>query len=541
MSNLECNEFENLENLISKNDFLTNNETIKESFNVFYSILKNQTNQITKLEDSIKKNKKKLKEYKTNLKTLNIDNVNLLINNKIDEIKLEIKDLKQINEKKLKNSINTVNKNENTMINDLNKKFEIIDTNLNEINSNINEQFKEFNEMLNNLKKDKVDYEDLSKLIDNINNKIDLEILSKFTNEINESMCKLIETNNTLLKNEFNENFNKFKNLDNEIKNMNIKEIEKLDFAIKNIDKKIENSFEENTEINSKINLNDYNIKELEKKINNLLSIINKESIKNTSNYNNCNQIIRTIYNDLNKFKIMMQNELTIKPYTEDIHTLIEKKIDNRILDSTIYEINKFKEKNEENNNELYNEHRRLLTDSNQNSIKNNLNHLKNDNISNQIIQIKNSLKNKVNINDFNNLSSKIKKYNNNIIGKWISTNNKLNNGYIIWDIESQISSKNYFIFENNNIIIKNEGIYKIEFILFLANNQNLNFSPNVAFIINEKILKNYNNFQNEILDEKIGMRYNELLNLNKMTKINISINNDLINEFKGILLIKSI
>ena len=539
MSNLECNEFENLENLISKNDFLTNNETIKESFNVFYSILKNQTNQITKLEDSIKKNKKKLKEYKTNLKTLNIDNVNLLINNKIDEIKLEIKELKQINEKKLKNSINTVNKNENTMINDLNKKFEIIDTNLNEINSNINEQFKEFNDMLKNLKKDKVDYEDLSKLIDNINNKIDLEILSKFTNEINESMCKLIETNNTLLKNEFNENFNKFKNLDNEIKNMNIKEIEKLDFAIKNIDKKIENSFEENTEINSKINLNDYNIKELEKKINNLLSIINKESIKNTSNYNNCNQIIRTIYNDLNKFKIMMQNELTIKPYTEDIHTLIEKKIDNRILDSTIYEINKLKEKNEENNNELYNEHRRLLTDSNQNSIKNNLNHLKNDNISNQIIQIKNSLKNKVNINDFNNLSSKIKKYNNNIIGKWISTNNKLNNGYIIWDIESQISSKNYFIFENNNIIIKNEGIYKIEFILFLANNQNLNFSPNVAFIINEKILKNYNNFQNEILDEKIGMRYNELLNLNKMTKINISINNDLINEFKGILFIK--
>ena len=541
MSNLECNEFENLENLISKNDFLTNNETIKESFNVFYSILKNQTNQITKLEDSIKKNKKKLKEYKTNLKTLNIDNVNLLINNKIDEIKLEIKELKQINEKKLKNSINTVNKNENTMINDLNKKFEIIDTNLNEINSNINEQFKEFNDMLKNLKKDKVDYEDLSKLIDNINNKIDLEILSKFTNEINESMCKLIETNNTLLKNEFNENFNKFKNLDNEIKNMNIKEIEKLDFAIKNIDKKIENSFEENTEINSKINLNDYNIKELEKKINNLLSIINKESIKNTSNYNNCNQIIRTIYNDLNKFKIMMQNELTIKPYTEDIHTLIEKKIDNRILDSTIYEINKLKEKNEENNNELYNEHRRLLTDSNQNSIKNNLNHLKNDNISNQIIQIKNSLKNKVNINDFNNLSSKIKKYNNNIIGKWISTNNKLNNGYIIWDIESQISSKNYFIFENNNIIIKNEGIYKIEFILFLANNQNLNFTPNVAFIINEKILKNYNNFQNEILDEKIGMRYNELLNLNKMTKINISINNDLINEFKGILFIKSI
>ena len=535
MSNLECNEFD------SKNDFLTNNETIKESFNVFYSILKNQTNQITKLEDSIKKNKKKLKEYKTNLKTLNIDNVNLLINNKIDEIKLEIKELKQINEKKLKNSINTVNKNENTMINDLNKKFEIIDTNLNEINSNINEQFKEFNDMLKNLKKDKVDYEDLSKLIDNINNKIDLEILSKFTNEINESMCKLIETNNTLLKNEFNENFNKFKNLDNEIKNMNIKEIEKLDFAIKNIDKKIENSFEENTEINSKINLNDYNIKELEKKINNLLSIINKESIKNTSNYNNCNQIIRTIYNDLNKFKIMMQNELTIKPYTEDIHTLIEKKIDNRILDSTIYEINKLKEKNEENNNELYNEHRRLLTDSNQNSIKNNLNHLKNDNISNQIIQIKNSLKNKVNINDFNNLSSKIKKYNNNIIGKWISTNNKLNNGYIIWDIESQISSKNYFIFENNNIIIKNEGIYKIEFILFLANNQNLNFSPNVAFIINEKILKNYNNFQNEILDEKIGMRYNELLNLNKMTKINISINNDLINEFKGILFIKSI
>ena len=303
---------------------------------------------------------------------------------------MEIKELKQINEKKLKNSINTVNKNENTMINDLNKKFEIIDTNLNEINSNINEQFKEFNEMLNNLKKDKVDYEDLSKLINNLNNKVDLEILTKFTNEINDSMVTLMETNNTELKNELNENFNKFKNLDNDIKKMNIQELEKLDFSIKNLDKKIENSFEEQSELISKINLTDYNIKECDKKINNLLTFINKESIKNSTNYNNCNQIIRTIYNDFNKFKNIIHNELNIKPYTSDIHTLIEKKLDHRLLDSTIYEINKLKEKIEENNNEFYNVHKRLLTDSNQFSLKNNLNNTKNDNINNQIIQIKN-------------------------------------------------------------------------------------------------------------------------------------------------------
>ena len=74
MSNLECNEFENLENLISKNDFLTNNETIKESFNVFYSILKNQTNQITKLEDSIKNDIKDNNEIQTS--SIMIDNKN---------------------------------------------------------------------------------------------------------------------------------------------------------------------------------------------------------------------------------------------------------------------------------------------------------------------------------------------------------------------------------------------------------------------------------------------------------------------------------
>ena len=544
MSNIDFNELGNLEELISKNDFSINNETIKESFNKLLLILKKQNNQIQTLENSVKKNKKKLKEYKKNLKTFNIDDVNLLINNKIDEIKLEIKELKQINEKKFKNSINTLSKNENTIINDLNKKFEIIDTNLNQINSNINEQFKEFNEMLNNLKKDKVDYEDLSKLINNLNNKVDLEILTKFTNEINDSMVTLMETNNTELKNELNENFNKFKNLDNDIKKMNIQEIEKLDFSIKNLDKKIENSFEEKSEIISKINLTDYNLKECDKKINNLLTIINKETIKNSTNYNNCNQVIRTIYNDFNKFKNMIHNELNIKPYTSDIHTLIEKKVDHRILDSTIYEINKLKEKIEENNNEFYNVHRRLLTDSNQLPLKNNLNslNLKNDNINNQIIQIKNSLKNKVNINDFNNLLSKIKEYNNNnIIGKWISSNNKLYNGHIVWDVESQNTLNDNFVFENNNIIIKHEGIYQIEILLFLGNNQNLNFFPNIALMLNEKVLKNFNNFQNEILDKKIGTKYSELLNLSKMDKINISINNnDEMNEFKGILLIKS-
>ncbi len=543
MSNIDFNELGNLEDLISKNDFSINNETIKESFNSFFLILKKQNNQIQILENSVRKNKKKLKEYKTNFKKFNIDDVNLLINNKIDEIKLEIKDLKQINEKKFKNSINTLSKNENTIINDLNKKFEIIDTNLNQMNSNINEQFKEFNEMLNNLKKDKVDYEDLSKLINNLNNKVDLEILTKFTNEINDSMVTLMETNNTELKNELNENFNKFKNLDNDIKKMNIQELEKLDFSIKNLDKKIENSFEEQSELISKINLTDYNIKECDKKINNLLTFINKESIKNSTNYNNCNQIIRTIYNDFNKFKNIIHNELNIKPYTSDIHTLIEKKLDHRLLDSTIYEINKLKEKIEENNNEFYNVHKRLLTDSNQFSLKNNLNNTKNDNINNQIIQIKNSLKKKVNINDFNNSLSKIKEFNNdNIIGKWISTNIKLYKGHIIWNVESQNTSNNNFIFENNNIIIKNEGIYQIELILFLGNNQNLNFFPNIALIINEKVLKNFNSFQNEIIDEKIGIKYIELLNLNKMSKINISINNnDVKNDFKEILLIKSI
>ena len=60
--------------------------------------------------------------------------------------------------------------------------------------------------------------------------------------------------------------------------------------------------------------------------------------------------------------------------------------------------------------------------------------------------------------------------------------------------------------------------------------------------IINEKVLKNFNSFQNEIIDEKIGIKYIELLNLNKMSKINISINNnDVKNDFKEILLIKSI
>ena len=42
MSNIDFNELGNLEDLISKNDFSINNETIKESFNSFFLILKKQ-------------------------------------------------------------------------------------------------------------------------------------------------------------------------------------------------------------------------------------------------------------------------------------------------------------------------------------------------------------------------------------------------------------------------------------------------------------------------------------------------------------------
>ena len=58
-------------------------------------------------------------------------------------------------------------------------------------------------------------------------------------------------------------------------------------------------------EIDSKLNLSlEYNKVEVENKIKNLALTINNESITNGANYNNLNQLIRTIYNEYNNFKV---------------------------------------------------------------------------------------------------------------------------------------------------------------------------------------------------------------------------------------------
>jgi hypothetical protein len=107
MSNIDFNELGNLEDLISKNDFSINNETIKESFNSFFLILKKQNNQIQILENSVRKNKKKLKEYKTNFKKFNIDDVNLLKLSLIVSLFIE-KSFLEINSSKFPNTLKSI-------------------------------------------------------------------------------------------------------------------------------------------------------------------------------------------------------------------------------------------------------------------------------------------------------------------------------------------------------------------------------------------------------------------------------------------------
>ena len=556
-------EIGNLENYISSKKFNSDDKTLKQIFNGILSLLKKQHNQIKSIDNIILEQKNKANENQLFLENkFNLDDVNLLVNNKIDEMKLDIEELKSIktensNQPKPKNFISSLsNKNDKVNFNVLNKKINNLDTHINNLKITMSKQFSEYNSILENIRNNKVDLDDLSKLIENINNKVDIDVLSKVTEETNNSIIKILDSNNDELKNELNDNFTKFKQLDSEFKKMNIQEIEKIGSEIKSLNEKIELLSKKSMEIDSKLNLSlEYNKVEVENKIKNLALTINNESITNGANYNNLNQLIRTIYNEYNNFKVTIQNELSIKPNISDINSLIHDKVDYRTLDSTILEINKIKEKLEEENFE----HKRIFSETARYP-NNNLYQYKNfEGLKNQIIEIKDSLKfkigynevlnylkNKVNVDELNNILVKMRKdFNrNNIIGKWISTNNELYKNNIKWNNQSENTNENYFVWNNENyyITITNKGIYQIELILFIGNKQNFQIFPNVKFLINDKTIKNYDNIQNDISNEIIGLNFTEYIELNKKSKLSISItSNGLVNEFKGILIIKSV
>ena len=556
-------EIGNLENYISSKKFSSDDKTLKQIFNGILSLLKKQHNQIKSIDNIILEQKNKANENQLFLENkFNLDDVNLLVNNKIDEMKLDIEELKSIktensNQPKPKNFISSLsNKNDKVNFNVLNKKINNLDTHINNLKITMSKQFSEYNSILENIRNNKVDLDDLSKLIENINNKVDIDVLSKVTEETNNSIIKILDSNNDELKNELNDNFTKFKQLDSEFKKMNIQEIEKIGSEIKSLNEKIELLSKKSMEIDSKLNLSlEYNKVEVENKIKNLALTINNESITNVANYNNLNQLIRTIYNEYNNFKVTIQNELSIKPNISDINSLIHDKVDYRTLDSTILEINKIKEKLEEENFE----HKRIFSETARYP-NNNLYQYKNfEGLKNQIIEIKDSLKfkigynevlnylkNKVNVDELNNILVKMRKdFNrNNIIGKWISTNNELYKNNIKWNNQSENTNENYFVWSNENyyITITNKGIYQIELILFIGNKQNFQIFPNVKFLINDKTIKNYDNIQNDISNEILGLNFTEYIELNKKSKLSISItSNGLVNEFKGILIIKSV
>ena len=228
-------EIGNLENYISSKKFNSDDKTLKQIFNGILSLLKKQHNQIKSIDNIILEQKNKANENQLFLENkFNLDDVNLLVNNKIDEMKLDIEELKSIktensNQPKPKNFISSLsNKNDKVNFNVLNKKINNLDTHINNLKITMSKQFSEYNSILENIRNNKVDLDDLSKLIENINNKVDIDVLSKVTEETNNSIIKILDSNNDELKNELNDNFTKFKQLDSEFKKMNIQEIEKI-------------------------------------------------------------------------------------------------------------------------------------------------------------------------------------------------------------------------------------------------------------------------------------------------------------------------
>ena len=606
MSEINLDELKKIEDIISSNDFSSMNNIFKQCITSIFELLKNHTEQIKKLENTIdqkcdktelinslviKANNadvmKNFNDVTNNLESkVSLDDVNLLINNKVDKINTELAEIKNsIENKANKNFVisalhTKANKSDSINISVINKKIEEIENDLNQLILNIKKQFSAFNEVL----------------IELDNNKIDSQVLNKVTEDINKGINKILDNNNEDLKNDLNENLNKLKNLDDEYKRVNEQEKQRLDSLIKTLDTKIENISDKNIELDTKLSSLSVNNK-LEEIVNDLISTINKDKLDNNTNMNNLNKSMKSLYNEYNILKNTISNELSVKPNLSDLTELLQNKVDYKTLNSTLSEIGKLKEKIEEktikvdsNSNNDYNNNnynninnftynRRTLTDYN--NITPSLNK-DIDNLKYEISQIKESLimkvdfkelnsylKGKVNIDDINkaltiineDINSKVdndyfqKTLKNQsdinkiictdyIMGKWISSNNEIVNGNIKWNIQSINSSPENFSWENNSyyITIRNKGIYQIEFILFIDKKQNMNFYPNVLFVIDDTIIKGFTNIENEIIDEKIALKYKEYINLNGRSRLSISLTrNNFINGFMGILIIKEV
>ena len=572
MSEINFDEIEQLESIFSSNDFASGNDTFKLCFNLIFSLLKKQNQKILNLETSIKN-----KEQNYNEKNFGIEDVTLLINDKIDKINADIEEIKlSIESKRPKNHINIIKNKEAITLNVLNKKVNGIEMGFNKLSLKIKHDLQNFNFSIKNLQKNKINFENLNKInedikqnridinslititediknkkadlielnkvIEEFKNYVDIETLSNVIQEINNSLDNILNSNNEELKNELNQNFNKFKKQDNEFKEMNIQDLKKIELSIKNQNENFSNILKDKH-------------KQFEEKIQNLSGIINKETLNNNNCYNNLNQLIRTVYNEHNTFKLYVQNELLLKPYLSDITNLIQNKVDNKTLNLTLLQFNKLKEKIDKIDSNNSNEYKRSYTDSFYYISK----HNKNNDIEflkKQIKEIKDSLNAKINYNEFlnflkgkasiddlNKLYEKIQKnYKEmNIIGKWISMKYDLYNGNIKWDIQSQNTSSDDFLWNNYNITIIKEGIYQIQLIIFI-DNKKINFFPNINFVINNNIIKSFNNRENDITNEIIGNQYIEYVNIIKKSILNISItSNGVMNEFKALLVIKSI
>jgi len=603
MSEINLDEIKKIEDIISSNEYSSMNDIFKQSINSIFELLKNHSEQIKKIENTIDQKCDKIElinslvikannadvmknfnDITNNLESkVSLDDVNLLINNKIDKINTELAEIKNsIENKANKNFVisalhTKANKSDSINISVINKKIEEIENDLNQLILNIKKQFSAFNDVL----------------IELDNNKIDSQVLNKVTEDINKGINKILDNNNEDLKNDLNENLNKLKNLDDEYKRVNEQEKQRLDSLIKTLDTKIENISDKNIELDTKLSSLSVNNK-LEEIVNDLISTINKDKLDNNTNINNLNKSMKSLYNEYNVLKNTVNNELSVKPNLSDLTELLQNKVDYKTLNSTLYELDKLKEKIEENTIKIDNNNNNNINTNNYNNKRSMTEYSNNstiftpalnkdiDNLKYEISQIKDSLimkvdfkelkdylKGKVDVNDINkaltmineDLNSKVdnNQYqktlknqndinklicNDYIMGKWISTNNEIINGNIKWNIQSVNSSPDNFSWDNNNyfISIRNKGIYQIEFILFIDRKENMNFYPNVMIVIDNSIIKGFNNMENEIYDEKIALKFKEYININERSRLSISISrNNSINSFMGILIIKEI
>ena len=487
-------------------------------------------------------------DLKADIENVNsfINEINLNLENKINKTEFYELSKNIVMAKDLDESLkNKVEINDFQILSDafqdmksnLNKRVNDIDDDLDRLIENIKSQFQSTGDLIENLEKNKINFEQLDKFNEQLCNKMDEKnfniLFESFKKSIFDTVNNFKIENLNDVKNIENKLYDNMGNIANECQSI-INEInlqnENINNLINEKDKEIleiANKFEVqyaqliqdvkndlnllNKDINEKLKFKldlesfelflDNTKKDLNDKVNILTIKKNNEEILNIF-AEKLNNLYTTIQNDtqlllINKADIsMLENKPSIddlnkvREYLNSLDMELKQKVDTENLNSILESIN----------SDFENMHLELDSKISNNDFENIINKKVDiNNFSNALNNIQNELQTKLNSNDFSNAMNNQAMINDtlcneNSLARWLWKSGKVKNSYTIpWEEQCVNTAPDNFIWEKDKTIIGiNEGGLYMLSLGFYANKK-----PSIQIMLNGEIAISVNGNNN--------------------------------------------